>query len=168
MQLQEIDKARYRKHLNWVIGACIATLTAGSLGIAQLLIHVFPDTDGSHFHWNLTGVVLTCIVIFVVLKRIKHHPFMVEVVYVWELKQALNQVTRKMPKLKKAAQQGDVNAMLAMQFSYTGSRQLWTLDDNTITMEELSIWQAELDNLAKQHNVTLDIQQYSEQVLRHF
>ncbi|MBQ4840083.1 DUF3087 domain-containing protein [Pseudoalteromonas luteoviolacea] len=168
MQLQEIDKARYRKHLNWVIGACILVLTTGSLGVAQLLIHVFPDSDGSHFHWNLTGVILTCIAIFAVLKRIRHHPFMVEVVYVWELKQALNQVTRKMPKLKKAAQQGDVNAMLAMQFSYTGSRQLWTLDDNTITMEELSIWQAELDNLAKKHNVTLDIQQYSEQVLRHF
>ncbi|KZN60485.1 hypothetical protein N473_24340 [Pseudoalteromonas luteoviolacea CPMOR-1] len=168
MQLQDIDKSRYRQHLNWVIGVCIMSLTAGSLGIAQLLIYLLPDADGSHFHWNLLGVIITCVVIALILKKIKYHPFMAEVVYVWELKQALNQVTRKMPKLKKAAQQGDVNAMLAMQFSYTGSRQLWGLDDNTITMEELAMWQAELDSLAKKYNTTLDVKQYSAHILKNF
>ncbi|MBQ4814457.1 DUF3087 domain-containing protein [Pseudoalteromonas luteoviolacea] len=168
MQLQDIDKRRYRKHLNWVIGLCIAVLTAGSLGIAQSLILIFPDADGSHFHWNLLGVILTCLGIFLILKRIRHHPFMIEVVYVWELKQALNRITRKMPKLKKAAQQGDINAMLAMQYSYSGSRQLWTLDDNTITLEDLAIWQAELDALAQQYQVTLDIEKYNERILEAF
>ncbi|KZN42128.1 DUF3087 domain-containing protein [Pseudoalteromonas luteoviolacea] len=168
MQLQEINKSRYRKHLNWVIGACITALTIGSLGIAQTLIQFFPDNDGSHFHWNLLGVVVSCLVIVIVLKRIKLHPFMVEVVYVWELKQALNRITRKMPKLKKAAQQGDVNAMLAIHYSYAGSRQLWTLDDNTIMMEELAIWKAELDALATQYQVTLDVSKYREEMLKVF
>ncbi|KZN50792.1 DUF3087 domain-containing protein [Pseudoalteromonas luteoviolacea] len=168
MQLQDIDKSRYRKHLNWVIGLCIVSLTAGSLGIAQVLIHLFPDSDGSHFHWNLLGVLVTCAVIAAVLKKVKNHPFMTEVVYVWELKQALNKITRKMPKLKKAAEQGDPNAMLAIQYSYSGSRQLWHLDDNTITMEELSLWQAELEGLAQAHNVNLDIELYDERILREF
>ena len=168
MQLQQIDKARYRKHLNKVILACIAALTIGSLGISQLLILLFPDSNGSHFHWNLLGVVVTSIVIGLTLKKVKSHPFMYEVAYVWDLKQALNRITRKMMAIKKAAKEGDVDAMLAIQFSYSGSKQLWTLDDNTITMEDLSIWQAELDALARQYQVELDITKYDERILTKF
>ncbi|NOU52335.1 DUF3087 domain-containing protein [Pseudoalteromonas sp. JBTF-M23] len=168
MQLQKIDKARYRNHLNKVIAACVASLTMGSLGISQALIAVFPDADGSHFHWNLLGVMVSVMVIGLVLKKYRNHPFMYEVNYVWELKQALNKVTRKMPKLKKAAQQGDIDAMLAMQFSYSGSKQLWELDDNTITLDDLSIWQAQLDTLAAQYQAQLDLAQYNESTLKKF
>jgi len=151
-----------------VIFACIAALTVGSLGIAQLLILLFPDTDGSHFHWNLLGVVVTSIVIGLTLQKVKSHPFMYEVAYVWDLKQALNRITRKMMAIKKAAKEGDIDAMLAMQFSYSGSKQLWTLDDNTITMEDLSMWQAELDALAREYQVELDITKYDERILAKF
>ncbi|BBN80738.1 DUF3087 domain-containing protein [Pseudoalteromonas sp. A25] len=168
MQLQKIDKARYRNHLNKVIVACVASLTMGSLGISQTLIALFPDPDGSHFHWNLLGVIVSVVVIGFVLKKYRTHPFMYEVNYVWELKQALNKVTRKMPKLKKAAQQGDVEAMLAMQFSYSGSKQLWELDDNTITLDDLSIWQSQLDTLAAQYHVQLNLAQYNESTLKKF
>lgn len=168
MQLQQIDKTRYRKHLNKVIFACIAALTIGSLGISQLLILLFPDSNGSHFHWNLLGVVVTSIVIGLTLKKVKSHPFMYEVAYVWDLKQALNRITRKMMAIKKAAKEGDVDAMLAIQFSYSGSKQLWTLDDNTITIEDLSMWQAELDALAREYQVELDITKYDERILTKF
>ena len=40
MQLIEINKARYRKHLNRVIVGCAASLAAGSLAISQTLIAV--------------------------------------------------------------------------------------------------------------------------------
>ena len=156
MKLIQINKTRYRKHLNVVIVCCIVALTSGSLGIAQALIALLPDPDGSHFHWNLLGVILTAMMIGGVLSRFKHHPFMTEVVYVWELKQVLNKLTRKMEKLKQAAQKGDLVAMNAIQYSYAGSRLLWQLDDNTLVMDELSIAQAELDVLAKHHNVSLD------------
>jgi hypothetical protein len=168
MQLQKIDKARYRNHLNKVIAACVVSLTAGSLGIAQALIALFPDQDGSHFHWNLLGVVVSVIAIAATLKKYRNHPFMYEVSYVWDLKQSLNKVTRKMAKLKKAAEQGDINAMLAMQFSYSGSKQLWELDDNTITLDDLGIWQASLDSLAAKHQVKLDIANYDEAVLKNY
>ena len=93
---------------------------------------------------------------------------MYEVAYVWDLKQALNRITRKMMAIKKASKEGDIDAMLAMQFSYSGSKQLWTLDDNTITMEDLSMWQAELDALAREHQVELDITKYDERILTKF
>ncbi|MFT6992694.1 MAG: hypothetical protein ACJASL_004694, partial [Paraglaciecola sp.] len=59
MQLIEINKVRYRRHLNLVIAGCICGLTIGSLAISQTLIALFPDESGSHFHWNLLGVVVT-------------------------------------------------------------------------------------------------------------
>jgi 16S rRNA U1498 N3-methylase RsmE len=93
---------------------------------------------------------------------------MTEVTYVWELKQSLNKLTRKMRKLKEAAQQGNVKAMIAINFSYAGSRLLWELDDNTIIMEQLAIDQAELDTLAAKHNVTLDPNDYEESSLDAF
>ncbi|WP_372770676.1 DUF3087 domain-containing protein [Pseudoalteromonas sp.] len=160
MKLKEINKARYRNHLNKVIAACIGALVLGSLGIAQTLIAFFPSVKGSHFHWNLLGVVVTSLVIGCVLKKYKNHGFMYEVTYVWELKKQLNYITRKMRKLKTAVEEGDVVAMQIINYSYAGSRQLWQLDDNTITMEELSIWQAELDAKARKFNVILDTDKY--------
>ncbi len=168
MQLKDIDKARYRRHLNLVIAACIAALAAGSLGIARIFIVLFPSDSGSHFHWNLLGVALSCFFIAMVLRRIRDHDFMYEVVYVWELKQALNRITRRMAKIKKAAAEGNTDAMLALQFSYAGSRQLWQLDDNTITMEELGVWQAELDALARKYSLSLNVENYDPACLKQF
>ncbi|MET1219266.1 MAG: DUF3087 domain-containing protein [Glaciecola sp.] len=168
MQLEEIDKTRYRKHLNIVIVCCIVVLAAGSLGIAQALIALYPSTEGTHFHWNLTGVLVTGGCIAFVLTRLKPHPFMTEVVYVWELKQVLNQITRRMRKIQPAAEAGNIEAMLALQFSYAGSRQLWTLDDNTIMMEELGIEQAKLNALAEKYKVELDLAKFDVRTLKQF
>ncbi|TMO78393.1 DUF3087 domain-containing protein [Pseudoalteromonas sp. S3776] len=168
MQLIQIDKARYRKHLNRVIVGCAAGLAVGSLAISQTLIALFPDESGSHFHWNLTGVVITSLAIGWLLNKYRTHSFMTEVVYVWELKQALNQITRKMPKLKAAGREGNADALLAIHYSYAGSRLLWQLDDNTITMDELAIKQAELDSVAAKYNLTLNADDYNESILKQF
>jgi len=168
MQLIEINKARYRRHLNRVIVGCVAGLALGSLTISQTLIAVFPDESGRHFHWNLLGVVITSITIAWLLNKYRTHDFMSEVVYVWELKQALNKINRKMPKLKASGRKGNANALLAMHYSYAGSRLLWQLDDNTIIMDELAIAQAGLDSLAVQYNVRLHADDYDEGILRQF
>lgn len=168
MQLVEINKNRYRKHLNILIVACIASLVIGCLAISQSLIFLFPDESGSHFHWNLLGVVVTCVLIALTLSKYRQHDFMTEVVYVWELKQALTKINRKMLKLKAAAQTGDVNALLALQYCYAGSRQLWQLDDNTIVMDELAIQQAKLDSQAAELNLTLDADDYDQVILKQF
>lgn len=160
MKLENIDKARYRKHLNQVIVASIIALVCGALGIAQLLIAFFPSQDGTHFHWNLTGVVVTCVAIGAVLKHYKNHPYMTEVSYVWDLKQQLNKITRVTRQLKQAVENGDVEAMQILNYAYAGSRLLWQLDDNTITMEELAIWQAELNAKAEAVNLVLDVEKF--------
>ncbi|CAM4087368.1 DUF3087 domain-containing protein [Pseudoalteromonas ostreae] len=168
MQLIQIDKARYRKHLNRVIIGCGLALAIGSLAISQLLIALFPDESGSHFHWNLIGVVITSLTIGWALNKYRTHDYMTEVVYVWDLKQALNKITRKMAKLKAAGREGNPQALLAIHYSYAGSRLLWQLDDNTITMDELAIKQTELDNVAAQFNVALNADDYKETILKQF
>ncbi|MFQ3189446.1 MAG: hypothetical protein ACI936_000570 [Paraglaciecola sp.] len=168
MQLIEINKVRYRKHLNLVIVGCISGLIIGSLGVSQMLIGLFPDESGSHFNWNLLGVVIASVTIAWLLHKYRSHDFMTEVVYVWDLKQTLNKINRRMPKLKTASREGNFDALLAIQYSYAGSRLLWQLDDNTLVMEELAIQQAELDKIAAEHNLTLNIDEYDNVILKQF
>lgn len=168
MQLINVNKSRYRRHLNIVIVTCVAVLAIGSLSISQALIAFFPDESESHFHWNLTGVIITSLSIALLLNKYRNHDFMTEVVYVWELKKALNRITRKMMKLRPAAQEGNVNAMIAINYSYAGSRLLWQLDDNTIIMDQLAIDQAELDLLAAKYQVSLCPEAYDETILTAF
>lgn len=168
MKLQKIDKQLYRSRLNVVIVSCIAALAVASLAISQTLIALFPAESGSHFYWNLLGVVVSAIGVVVTLSKLKTHPKMHEVAYVWDLKQALNLIYRKKRKLDAAAEQGNADAMLALQFSYEGSRQLWQLDDNTITMDSLNTAQEKLDELAKEYGVELDASQYHSDILKSF
>ncbi|MFC5077839.1 hypothetical protein VTH8203_02402 [Vibrio thalassae] len=168
MKLQAIDKQLYRSRLNIVMVACIATLAISSLAISQALIYLFPSPSGSNFHWNLLGVIVGAIGLVLVLLKLKTHPKMREVVYVWELKQTLNLIYRKNRKLLAAAEKGNADAMLALQFSYEGSRQLWQLDDNTITMSSLNTAQANLNQWAQKYGVTIDINDYDSAILKQF
>jgi uncharacterized membrane protein len=168
MQLIEVNKARYNHHVKIVFAACAIGLAIGSLSLSQLLIALFPDESGRHFHWNLLGVVVTAIAVVWLLNKVRQHEFMREVTYVWELKQALNKIHRKMRALEAAAGEGNINALVAMQYSYTGSRLLWQLDDNTLTLDELAIKQAELDHLAEKFNVVLNANDYNESMLKPF
>jgi hypothetical protein len=168
MQLIEINKERYRRHLNIVIAACVGGLAVGSIAISQTLITFFPDESGSHFNWNLLGVVITSVTIAWLLNKYRTHNFMFEVVYVWELKQTLNKINRKMVKLKAAGSEGNANALLAIHYSYAGSRLLWELDDNTIVMDELVIQQTELDSIAVKYNLTLNANDYDKHTLKQF
>ena len=168
MLLIDIDKNRYRRHFNIVMASAIVFLGLSSLGIAQLLIHFFPAAEGTHFHWNLLGVVVSALIVGGLLHVYKNHDFLIEVLYVWNLKQALNLISRKMRKLQISAKMGDKNAMLAIQFSYAGSRQLWTLDDNTITLGNLNKSQAALDALLVKYDVVLDISVYKSELLKEF
>ncbi|KMT66074.1 DUF3087 domain-containing protein [Catenovulum maritimum] len=168
MQLQKIDKARYRKHLNIVIVTSILTLAISSLAIAQGLIHLYPDESGSHFHWNLLGVVAGCLIVGLTLSRVKLHDFMREVYYVWQLKQVLNQIQRKLAKVKKAVEQDDVNAMIVLNYYYQACRHLWQLDDNTITLDDLGVWQTTLDSKAEALNLNLKMEDFDLALLQQY
>ncbi len=159
IKLQDINKARYRKHLNIVIGVVIVLMLSLSLGCSTLLIQVF-GSDGSHFKLNLAGVAIAGVIVLLLLKAVRYEPFMYEVMYVWELKKSINLINRHINKVIAAVEEGDKVAMQILNYCYQASKQLYTLDDNTVNMDELN--QA-IDNLQKEAQavgLVLDLSDY--------
>ena len=137
MQLREIDKTRYRKHLRVIFGSMASALLITTLGTSTLFIYLFSNPQASHFWHNLAGVAVAAAIVAFVLNKFRQHPYMFEVVYVWDLKQQLNRIHRKQRQIKAAIENNDVDAMAIMNFMLRGSKQLYELDDNTITMGDL-------------------------------
>jgi hypothetical protein len=138
MQLIEIDKTKYRKHLRIVFAAIATALAIIAIGSSTLIIYLFSTPDEDHFWHNLAGVTLAAIVVAVILNKLRTHPFMFEVAYVWDLKQQLNRIHRKLNKIEPKIEDNNHDAMIIMNYMYKGSKQLYELDDNTITMGTLN------------------------------
>jgi hypothetical protein len=139
MKLRQIDKNRYRKHYKIVFAAIVIALIAISLVSSTLLISGLGSPDESHFILNLAGVVVAGLFVLYAVYRYRNHPFMDEVVYVWNLKKQLNLIYRKQHKIEPLIEDNNVDAMVIMNYMYQGSKQLYELDDNTITMSDLAI-----------------------------
>jgi hypothetical protein len=137
MQLKEINKIRYSKHYK-IIFVCIAfVLLIIAPATSALFINLFSNPEGSYFFHNLAGLVVGMAIVAFLLTKFRHHPYMYEVIYVWDLKQQLNRIHRKQRKIEAAIENNDKDAMIIMNFMLHGSKQLYELDDNTITMEDL-------------------------------
>ncbi|GIU21397.1 DUF3087 domain-containing protein [Shewanella schlegeliana] len=140
MQLMDIDKQTYRKNTNLVIMGFVASLAILALVYGGVLIHFFGATETvsgestGNFHLNLIGVILAMLTCGAVLNTQKQKPFMREVYYVWRLKQLHNQIYRKLTKIKQAADNEEVNAFIILSFYFASLKQVYTLDDNTLTI----------------------------------
>ena len=165
MQLQTIDKATYRKHLNRVIAVVIVALMALGLGCSTLLIVMFGELGGSNFVLNLIGVVVAASLVGLGLRRYSSHPYMREVMYVWKLKQELNRIYRKHSKVKAAAEENNINALTIMKFNLEGSYQVYKLDDNDLTLTELKAQIEALDNKIASLGLTISADDYNQELL---
>ena len=168
MQLREIDKTRYRKHLKVVFAGMVVVLIIIALSTSTLLIYLFSNPEDSHFMLNLAGVVIAAFCVGFVLTKLRQHSFMSEVVYVWDLKQQLNRIHRNQRKIEAASDEGDHNAMIIMNYLYRGSKQLYLLDDNTITMEDLDIKIQVLDSRMESAGLSVSTDLYDQSMLDRF
>ena len=168
MQLIEIDKSKYRKHLR-VVFACIAiALVVISLGSSTLIIHLFSTPDADHFWHNLAGVAFAAAAVALTLNKFRNHPYMFEVVYVWDLKQQLNRIHRKLKKIESEVEKNDRDVMIIMNYMYRGSKQLYQLDDNTITMGTLNSKIRVLDQKMEDAGMSLSTDSYDPSMLDRF
>ncbi len=154
MQLQDINKDRYNKHIKITFIAICIFMLAVSLTISTLLIHFWGGPDGENFIWNIAGVVVATALLAKLLITFKQHPFLYEVVYVRKVKAELNRIYRKQRKIKAAAAEGDARAIAILDFSYRASRHVFELDNNTITLDDLTKNQNQLSALQQQFNIT--------------
>ncbi len=168
MQLKEIDKERYSKRFKQLfIGASVVMLSI-ALVVSQLLILLAGNPEGANFALNAAGAATAAVVAGYLIRRYRHGPWMYELMYVWQLKQELNRIYRKQKAVKAAMQEGNRDAMVIMNFSYQGSKQLYHLDNNTITMDELNKAVTELSALIEQHPFSVELTDYQPELLEQF
>jgi len=151
-----------------VFAGIVAVLLIVTLAASTLFIYFFSSPEASHFFHNLAGVVAAAAVVIFVLNKLRQHPFMSEVVYVWDLKQQLNRVYRKQHKIEALVEDNDHDAMIIMNFMYRGSKQLYQLDDNTITMEGLLGKIRVLDKRMEAAGLSLSTESYYPAMLDRF
>ncbi|HCH24632.1 MAG TPA: DUF3087 domain-containing protein [Oceanospirillaceae bacterium] len=168
MQLENIDKQRYSNHYRIIFWQVIAIMLGVSVTSSTLLIHFIGEPSQNNFWLNVAGVVIAAVVISSLFRRFKTHPFLYEVIYVWNLKQTLNKIYRKQAKITPAMEQGKINALIVMNFYYQGSKQLYQLDNNTITMEELNNKIQELAELLEKYQVNVSLEEFNIQRLEDF
>jgi len=168
MQLREVDKRRYRKHLKVIFTGMAVALMIITVGASTLFIYLFSSPEVSHFLHNLAGVATAASLVIIALNKFRQHPYMLEVVYVWDLKQQLNRIHRKSRKLEAAVENNDDDAMIIMNFMYRGSKQLYELDDNTITMEGLVGKIRVLDQRMENAGLSLSTDTYNPTMLNRF
>ena len=168
MQLKYIEKTRYRQHLNMASVSATAVAIALALIYGQILIHYFANGSGNNFKLNLVGVVLAVISLVALFTQLKGHPYLREVRYVWELKQTTNKIFRKLHKIEAAARQADHDAMTILSFYYDACEQLYRLDDNTLTLDNLSAERSKLQTAIANQNVIISADDYHSELLAQF
>ena len=168
MKLQNINQSRYQKHLKVVIAAIIISLAVLGVSFGQILISLLSDGNGSNFYFNLAGVILAAALCLKAVHSIRHHEFMTEVYYVWQIKQSLNAIYRKLKKIKQASDEDNINAFIVLNFYYAGSEQLLTLDNNTITLDSLKEDRAQLQSLIEAKNLKIQADDYTSELLKDF
>lgn len=160
MQLRQIDKAIYRDHLRKVTAVMVVVLLAGAVGISTLLIALFGTEGESHLVLNAIGVGIGAGLSGALVYYFRQHSYMDEVWYVWLLKQELNRIYRQSVKLKVAVKQEKEEALIISYFNLKGSKQLYELDDNTLTMDEINQKIVDLDQTIQRLGLSITVDDY--------
>lgn len=166
MTLKDINKAVYRKNLNRVIIGFVASFALLGVGFGQLLILFFSLPEADNFKYNLTGVLLALALCGVVLNSVKNNRFFNEIYYVWQLKQCQNRIYRSLKKVKQARDNNETDAFELLYFYYKSLIQVYTLDDNTITLTEINKELATLQEKAVTLNIELGEPKFDDNMLK--
>ena len=171
MELKQIDKTLYKQRLNRFQGGLVVMLFVVGLAASSLYIELFGNPAGSNFIYNLAGVITAVLSAIALFSAIKEKPYMAEIRYVWKLKQELNRIYRASRKLE-AALQDEQNsevfqtALVIRYFSLHGSRHLYQLEDNTLTLDDLNQQINEFDERLSRLDVTVSTDDYRQELIK--
>lgn len=173
MKLQQIDKTLYRSNMNrfmvaLVLGLIVLSLSFGAGLIALFGVEAVPGEPTGNFHWNLLGVILAVLLCSAIVYQLKTQPFLKEIYYVWQLKQLQNRIYRKLNKIKAAATSNDINALITLLFYFTSLRQVYLLDDNTLTLSAVDKELSQVQEQCEALGLTLSAEQFEVELLAGF
>ncbi|NAZ92796.1 DUF3087 family protein [Vibrio toranzoniae] len=174
MKLQKINKEEYRKKMNLLLVSLVGSLAVFAIVFGTILIDVFGSGQSiagestGNFHLNVLGVILSVALNAFIASRVKGHDYFKEALYVWNLKQIHNQIYRKLKRIQPKAEQGDRDALTILYFYYTTQKQVYDLDNNTLTIKTV---QQSLDNileLSEKWSIELNIEAFSKDLIAKF
>ncbi|ULN66241.1 DUF3087 domain-containing protein [Vibrio gigantis] len=174
MKLQKINKEEYRKKMNLLLVSLVGSLAVFAIVFGTILIDLFGSGQSiagestGNFHLNVLGVILSVALNAFIASRVKGHDYFKEALYVWNLKQIHNQIYRKIKRIQPKAEQGDRDALTILYFYYTTQKQVYDLDNNTLTIKTV---QQSLDNileLSEKWSIELDIEAFSKDLVAKF
>lgn len=174
MKLQKINKEEYRKKMNLLLVSLVGSLALFAIVFGSILIELFGSVGSvtgeatGNFHLNVLGVILSVALNAFIASRVKGHDYFKEALYVWNLKQVHNQIYRKLKRIQPKAEQGDREALTIVYFYYTTQKQVYDLDNNTLTIKTV---QQSLDNiveLSEKWSIELDIEAFSKDLVAKF
>ncbi|UWZ99739.1 MULTISPECIES: DUF3087 domain-containing protein [Vibrio] len=174
MKLQKINKEEYRKKMNLLLVSLVGSLAVCAIVFGTILIDLFGSGQSiagestGNFHLNVLGVILSVALNAFIASRVKGHDYFKEALYVWSLKQIHNQIYRKLKRIQPKAEQGDRDALTVLYFYYTTQKQVYDLDNNTLTIKTV---QQSLDNileLSEKWSIELDIEAFSKDLIAKF
>ncbi|CAK2954510.1 DUF3087 family protein [Vibrio crassostreae] len=174
MKLQKINKEEYRKKMNLLLVSLVGSLAVFAIVFGTILIDLFGSGQSiagestGNFHLNVLGVILSVALNAFIVSRVKGHDYFKEALYVWNLKQIHNQIYRKLKRIQPKAEQGDRDALTILYFYYTTQKQVYDLDNNTLTIKTV---QQSLDNileLSEKWSIELDIEAFSKDLIEKF
>ncbi|PMN05472.1 medium chain reductase/dehydrogenase [Vibrio splendidus] len=174
MKLQKINKEEYRKKMNLLLVSLVGSLALFAIVFGSILIELFGSVGSvtgeatGNFHLNVLGVILSVALNAFIASRVKGHDYFKEALYVWNLKQVHNQIYRKLKRIQPKAEQGDREALTILYFYYTTQKQVYDLDNNTLTIKTV---QQSLDNiveLSDKWSIELDIEAFSKDLVAKF
>ncbi|MEZ8222775.1 DUF3087 domain-containing protein [Vibrio splendidus] len=174
MKLQKINKEEYRKKMNLLLVSLVGSLALFAIVFGSILIELFGSAGSvtgeatGNFHLNVFGVILSVALNAFIASRVKGHNYFKEALYVWNLKQIHNQIYRKLKRIQPKAEQGDREALTILYFYYTTQKQVYDLDNNTLTIKMV---QQSLDNiveLSEKWSIELDIEAFSKDLVAKF
>ncbi len=93
---------------------------------------------------------------------------MKEVLYVWKLKQIHNKIYRKLKKIKAVAGKDDRQALTILKFYFTTQKQVFELDNNTLTMESVNRELEAIKDVEESKSLSLDINRFEESWLEKY
>ncbi|UQV23913.1 DUF3087 family protein [Vibrio sp. J383] len=174
MKLQKINKEEYRKKMNLLLVSLVGSLALFAIVFGSILIELFGSVGSvtgeatGNFHLNVLGVILSVALNAFIASRVKGYDYFKEALYVWNLKQTHNQIYRKLKRIQPKAEQGDREALTILYFYYTTQKQVYDLDNNTLTIKTV---QQSLDNiveLSEKWSIELDIKAFSKDLVAKF
>ena len=157
-KIEEIDPVYYRKQTRKSAMIIMAIFIVIGFCTARLAVTYLGEYSDNQIILNFIGAFAGLLItLWIVNRFFKNASWMKEAMYAWRLKRHIMYIYNAMSLLQKATDQGDVEAIKILRFYQLGTEQMYTLDNNSHGLSELSVQMEELKS--KMNTMGIEVNQ---------